>query len=138
MFGSYSLSFTVTFGCSAWKPSASFWNSGVVARLHAAIDRVTDDVPSEDGCSPPPLLQPLKGDLKGMPPLLIQIGEREALYDDSKNLADAARAAGVEVEWQYFPGQIHDFQMFGHRLDEARTALKDLGTFIRKRLDAAK
>jgi acetyl esterase/lipase len=104
----------------------------------------TDGLRAWAGCYAPgmdlnnPLLQPLKGDLKGWPPLLIQIGEREALYDDSKSLADAARAAGVEVEWQYFPGQIHDFQMFGHRLDEARTALKDLGTFIRKRLDAAR
>jgi monoterpene epsilon-lactone hydrolase len=104
----------------------------------------TEGLTAWAGCYAPgmdlnnPLLQPLKGDLKGLPPMLIQIGEREALYDDSKSLADAARAAGVDVEWQYFPGQIHDFQMFGHRLDEARKAIKDIGAFIRKRLDAAR
>src|SRR6476646_3479733 len=38
---SYSFSCTVTFGCRAWKPSASVLNSGVVDRLQPDIVIVT-------------------------------------------------------------------------------------------------
>src|SRR5215475_13569547 len=39
--GSYSLICTVTLGCSAWKPSASVLNSGVVDRLQPDMVIVT-------------------------------------------------------------------------------------------------
>src|SRR5215831_9911723 len=57
--GSYSLISTVTLGCSAWKPSASVLNSGVVDRLQPDIEMVTLPVGngSAAGASPP-LLHP--------------------------------------------------------------------------------
>lgn len=84
-----------------------------------------------------PLLSPLHGDFCGLPPLLVQVGEREALLDDALRIADVARAAGVEVEYQYWEGQIHVFQAFGYRLAEARAAIKDIGDFIQKHLAKA-
>src|SRR5262245_33940464 len=57
--GSYSLTCTVTFGCSALKPSASVLNSGVVARLQPDIEIVTSPVGNAPASGPSSaLLQP--------------------------------------------------------------------------------
>src|SRR5215510_2471576 len=42
-----------------------------------------------------PLASPLHADLRGLPPLLIQVGGDEVLLDDSTQLAGQAKAAGV-------------------------------------------
>lgn len=44
-----------------------------------------------------PLAAPLYGDVAGLPPLLIQVGERETLLDDAVRMADKAKKAGVPV-----------------------------------------
>jgi len=67
-----------------------------------------------------PMVSPLYADLTGFPPLLIQVGEGEALLDDSRRLADKARAAGVDVEIEIWPGMIHEWQIFPFWLDDAR------------------
>jgi monoterpene epsilon-lactone hydrolase len=79
-----------------------------------------------------PLVSPLHADLKGLPPLLIQVGERETLLDDSRRIADNARRAGVDVTLEIEPGQIHVYQIFASRLDEGVTAIDRVGAFIRK------
>ena len=65
----------------------------------------------ESGDSRDPLVSPLYAELAGLPPLLIQVGDRETVLADSTMLADKARAAGVEVELQIWDGMIHVFQM---------------------------
>lgn len=77
-----------------------------------------------------PLVSPLHGDLKGLPPLLIQVGERETLLDDSVRMADLAKKAGVDVTLEVEPGQIHVYQIFASRLDEGVTAIDRIGRFI--------
>src|SRR5579885_2123644 len=47
-----------------------------------------------------PLASPLYADLRGLPPLLIQVGTAEVLLDDSRRLAERARAAGVEITYE--------------------------------------
>jgi epsilon-lactone hydrolase len=85
-----------------------------------------------------PLLSPLLGDLQGLPPLLVQAGGREVLLDDALRLVEAARSAGVEVEYQFWEHQIHVFQVFGHRLADARKAIEDVGLFLRHNLSQSK
>ena len=68
-------------------------------------------------------MSPLYADLAGLPPLLIQVGDRETVLDDSIMFADKARAAGVDVELQVWDGMIHVFQMFGAELAEAHQAI---------------
>jgi epsilon-lactone hydrolase len=82
-----------------------------------------------------PLLSPLHGDLRGLPPLLVQAGGREVLLDDSLRFVNAARAAGVEVEYQLWEHQIHVFQTFGYRLADARKAIENIGTFVRRHVN---
>lgn len=85
-----------------------------------------------DGNLAQPLASPLHADLAGLPPLLIQVGERETLLDDSVRLAARARQAGVNVTLEIEPGQIHVFQIFASRLDEGAAAIDRMGAFIRR------
>ncbi|CAN7634317.1 alpha/beta hydrolase [Bradyrhizobium sp. LjRoot220] len=81
-----------------------------------------------DPCDP--LVSPLYADLKGLPPLLIQVGDRETVLDDSVMLADLARAAGVDVHLEVWDGMIHVFQMFGAELPEAHRAIASIAGFL--------
>jgi len=81
-----------------------------------------------------PLVSPLYADLEGLPPLMIQVGDRETVLDDSVMLVDKARAAGVDVELQVWDGMIHVFQMFGAELPEAHRAIADIAGFLDRHL----
>ncbi len=81
-----------------------------------------------------PLAAPLYADLKGLPPLLIQVGDAETLLDDSNRLAQRARAAGVQVKLEVWPEMIHVFQLFAGFLPEGQQAVDGLGQFISQQL----
>ena len=81
-----------------------------------------------------PLVSPIYGDLRGLPPLLIQVGSREVLLDDSRKLEVRARADEVQVVLEEWPGMIHDWQMMADWLADGRRALAGIGTFVRHRL----
>jgi len=76
-----------------------------------------------------PLISPLFGELAGLPPLLIQVGDYEILLDDSTRLAAAAKTAGVSVELEIFDGGFHVFQNQPH-LPESAQALASMGKFF--------
>ena len=79
-----------------------------------------------------PLAAPLHANLKGFPPLLIQVGDHEVLLDDSTRLADRARAAGVQVKLEIWPEMIHVWQLFASFLPEGQQAIAGIGKFIRE------
>lgn len=81
-----------------------------------------------------PLASPIRGDLRGLPTMLLQCGGRETLLDDTVGFAEKARAAGVEVETQIFNDMIHVFQMFAAELPEASRAIASAGDFLRRHL----
>jgi epsilon-lactone hydrolase len=85
-----------------------------------------------DPCDP--LVSPLYADLVGLPPLLIQVGDRETVLDDSVMFADLARAAGVDVHLEVWDGMIHVFQMFGAELPEAHRAIVSIAGFLNQHL----
>lgn len=76
-----------------------------------------------------PQVSPLFGDLSGLPPLLIQVGDDEILLDDSTRLDAAAKAAGVSTTLEIFDGAFHVFQNQPH-LPESAEALASMGTFF--------
>ncbi|MGG6892985.1 alpha/beta hydrolase [Rhizobium sp. BR 315] len=78
-----------------------------VARGHSAVD---------------PDLSPLYASFARFPPLLIQVGSRETLLDDSRRLADKVQQAGGNVSLEVWPGMIHQWQIFPFWLDDARKA----------------
>ena len=66
--------------------------------------------------------------------MLIQVGDRETVLDDARNLASKAQAAGVPVQLEVWDGMIHVFQQFPRELAEAREAIAHIGAFLRERL----
>jgi monoterpene epsilon-lactone hydrolase len=80
-----------------------------------------------------PLISPLFGDLKGLPPLLFQASKCESLYSDSVRIVDKAKKAGVDVTLQTWDDMPHVFQGFGLEiLPEAKEAIKKIEEFIHK------
>ena len=69
------------------------------------------------------LVSPVNADLHGLPPLLVQAAESEALRDDARRLADAAGAAGVEVTLALVDDTVHSFVLFDF-LPETESALE--------------
>jgi len=56
-----------------------------------------------------PLAEPLRGDLRGLPPAFFAIAECDILADGNRRLAAALEAAGVAVEVQTYAGATHSF-----------------------------
>ena len=77
-----------------------------------------------------PLVSPVFGDYLGLPPLLIQVGEHEMLRDDSVRVAKKARADGIKVKLEAWPGMFHVFQSHEPLLPEAREAIEHIAEFM--------
>jgi epsilon-lactone hydrolase len=80
-----------------------------------------------------PLVSPVHADMAGLPPLLIQVGAAETLLDDNLRVAEAARAAGVDVRLEVWPDMIHAWHVFAPMLEEGRRAICRIGDFVRDR-----
>ena len=78
-----------------------------------------------------PHAAPIHGDLKGLPPLLIQVGAHETLLDDSVALARKAGAADVIVDLQIWPEMIHIWHLYFPVLSAGRRAIASGGSFVR-------
>jgi len=76
-----------------------------------------------------PLASPIYADLTGLPPLLIQVGTSEVLYDDATRLAERAKAVGVEVVFEPWEEMIHMWHFFP-MLPEGQQAIDRIGEFV--------
>jgi epsilon-lactone hydrolase len=79
-----------------------------------------------------PLASPLFADLRGLPPLLIHVGSEEVLLDDAVQLAERAKAAGVDATLEIYERMIHVWHWFLPMLDEAPAAVEAIGRFARR------
>jgi acetyl esterase/lipase len=66
-------------------------------------------------------------DLRGLPPMHIEVARDEALHDSAVLLGERARAAGVRVEIEVVPDTVHAFALFPN-LPEADAALARFAT----------
>lgn len=81
-----------------------------------------------------PLISPLYGDLSGLPPLLIQVGDHEILLSDSTRLAERVTKAGGSATLQVWPEMWHVFQYFIGQMPESAKAIADIGSFLKSTL----
>jgi len=80
---------------------------------------------------------PLETPLRGLPPMLIQVGEQEMLLPDSTRLADHARRHGVDCRIEIHARRWHVFHLQAAYLSSARRALHGIGEFARSRATIA-
>jgi len=81
-----------------------------------------------------PLASPLHANLKGLPPLLVQVGSAETLLDDSIRLAELAQAADVPVTLEVAPNMVHVWHLFSPMLGESREAIAKAGRWLADRM----
>jgi epsilon-lactone hydrolase len=80
-----------------------------------------------------PRVSPLYADFKNFPPMLIQVGSNETLFDDATRLAARAGAADVAVTLEIWPDMIHAWPLWNAHLEDGRRALASAGSFMRAR-----
>jgi acetyl esterase/lipase len=85
------------------------------------------------GASDAPAVSPLFADLRGLPPLHIEVGTAEVLLDDARRVAAAARAAGVEVSLHEAEDMIHVWHFFAGVVPEADEGIARVAGFIATR-----
>jgi epsilon-lactone hydrolase len=81
-----------------------------------------------------PETSPLYGDLRGLPPIRVHVGDDEVLLDDSRRYVERAVAAGVDAELDVWMGMPHGFVTGVRDFDAARRALDAIGAFLTERL----
>jgi len=79
-----------------------------------------------------PYVSPLYGDLAGLPPLLILVGDFEVLLDDSVRFAERAEQAGVDVTLEIGPEMIHVWPFFAGAVPESDAAVARTAEFLTK------
>ena len=71
-------------------------------------------------------------DMRRLPPMLIQVGENEILYDDAPRLRDAAQAAGVDVAFEPWRHGFHVWPVFiSAGLPESAAAVERVAAFFK-------
>ncbi len=79
-----------------------------------------------------PLISPLYGELSGLPPILINSGTDDELYDDGKNFYLKAKAAGADVRFRSGEGMVHCYPLLAPMFPEASEAMDEIVEFIRE------
>ena len=72
--------------------------------------------------------------MSGLPPLLIQVAEREILLDMGRRIAANAKDAGVDVTLEVEPGMFHAWPLFAGGIPEAAETIARAASFIRERI----
>jgi acetyl esterase/lipase len=91
-----------------------------------ATEYLGDADPADPRCST------VFADVHGLPPLLIQVGEDEILFDDAARIHDAARAAGVDTTFAPWAHGIHVWPVFiSAGIPESALAVEQLAAFLK-------
>lgn len=128
--------------CAVFSPCVDMTLSGDSIRTKAKADPCTPKGANETytkyyvGAGDPthPYASPLFGDLSGLPPIVIQVGEDETLLDDSVRFADKASDAGVAVQRKVWKGMFHCFPLLAPMFPEATQAMDETCLFIKDKL----
>ncbi len=80
-----------------------------------------------------PLISPVFGHLRGLPPLLVHAGEDEILREDAVRISRLAEAHGVDVRLEVYPRMWHVWQL-NLGLPQAIQSLDDIAQFLRLHL----
>lgn len=89
-------------------------------------------IADHDPCNP--LISPVFGDWRGLPPLLIHVGEDEILRRDAEQVEKLARAAGVDVRLEVYPRMWHVWQIM-MAMPQSIQSLDDIAGFLKARLE---
>ncbi len=81
-----------------------------------------------------PLISPLFGNLTELPPLFINSGVNDELFDDGEKFAAKAKNAGVDVTFRAGTGMVHCYPLLAPMFPEATFAMNEIVEFVQKHL----
>ncbi|KAG1889456.1 Alpha/Beta hydrolase protein [Suillus subluteus] len=123
----------LTLSCESWDTNAAYDiipTPGPTGHLHPVIMYLGDAL---EQYITHPYASPLFGKFDGLPPMLIQCGDAEVLYDEIVLLSHKASLAGVQVQLETYEDAVHVFQAFPF-LNVATTAFISCREFVRYKL----
>jgi len=85
----------------------------------------------DDALHDNPLVSPVFGDFRGLPPLLAQVGSTEVLLDDTRRVGARAVSQGVDFRVEVWEQVPHVWHMVGF-LPETQAATRRIGDFMRE------
>ncbi|MDD2402136.1 MAG: alpha/beta hydrolase [Clostridia bacterium] len=129
--------------CVAFSPCVDMTMSGESHKTRAKADPCTPEGMTEtyldyyvgEGNPKHPYVSPIFGNLAGLPPIMIQVGNDETLRDDSIMFAEKAKEAGVKVDIKVWKGMFHCFPLLAPMFREATEALNEVCIFIWEKLN---
>ncbi len=83
------------------------------------------DLPLDD-----PRVSPLFADLAGLPPLWVQAGSAERLFDEARELVKAAVEAGVDAHFEALPEMPHAVQLLAEWCPKGQKAIEGASAFL--------
>jgi monoterpene epsilon-lactone hydrolase len=119
----------LTFSSESWT-----FNARKDLMLDARKERKSVEIYLKGANPRGPLASPTFADLSGLPPLLIQVGSHELLLSDAERLAEKAKAAGVDITLEVWPGMQHEWQFAANFLPEGRRAIARVGEFVKAKV----
>jgi len=81
-----------------------------------------------------PLISPLFGDLAGLPPLMINAGMDDELYEDAEKFSAKAAKAGVNVVFRPGKGMVHCYPLLAPMFREATEEMEEICGFTKRQL----
>jgi phosphinothricin tripeptide acetyl hydrolase len=82
------------------------------------------------------LASPLFASLGNLPPILVQVGREELLYDDAISFAKHVGQAGGDIALDIWDDVVHVWQWYWPMLESGSAALTQLASFLQSRLSA--
>ena len=77
-----------------------------------------------------PLVSPIHGEFTGFPPMLVQAGTGECLYDNIILLVEKLKAAQVDVTFEIYPGMPHVWHLYRAVTPQGGAAIQSIARYI--------
>lgn len=77
-----------------------------------------------------PLISPIFGDPEGLPPILINAGTDDELFDDGRRFYLKAKEKGVKISFTAGEGMVHCYPLLSPVFREAKEAMDEICDFI--------
>ena len=77
-----------------------------------------------------PLISPLYGELSGLPPIFINSGEDDELFEDGEKFYLKAKASGVDISFRAGKKMVHCYPLLAPMFKEATDAMEEICRFI--------
>ncbi|MEI6089376.1 MAG: alpha/beta hydrolase [bacterium] len=82
-----------------------------------------------------PLISPLFGNLEGLPPILINSGTDDELYEDGEKFYEKAKSAGVDITFRAGENMVHCYPLLAPYFEEATEAMDEICEFVKRHLE---